>query len=125
MLRQELPKHREAIADMSEYSINSGRNSIEKQYKRIVIERDALKKELIDYERRLCNLKNDTRSLNTLRIERIKLTDNLAAIRKRLQEIKPIMTKLHEELYENDKVILIKILDTLNDIKRILIEQSK
>jgi len=120
MIRERLPKHGQAIADMSQFSVQAGRQDAEKRYYNLVTERDVLKKDIVELELQLSLLKSDTRSLLTLNKERQRLTQELIETHSRLHEIKPTMTKLHAELFEHDGQILRAILATLKDIQQLL-----
>ena len=120
MLRDnQVPESGEALVDMSQYSIESGRNSIQKQYENLVIEREILKKRKLELEKWLIGYKIRTPSglsPSAEKIERKKVIEEITEIQKRLMEIKPNMTKLHSRIHRDNAVILEDILAVLKQI---------
>ena len=116
MLRNIKPKHNEVVADMSQFSVESARNDIQKQYYNLRTERTILKKRKIELERLLCQAKTESRTLGRITDTRKGIVTEIDLIQKRLIEIKPILHQLHQTQFRNDGEILEDILVVLNQI---------
>ncbi len=109
----------EALADMSQYSIESGRNSIQKQWDNLRKERQILSDRKLTLEQILCQNKLKHPSglmIAGEHISRIEILKELTGIQKRLVEIKPTLSKLNEELHRPMDEILEEILSLLKRI---------
>ncbi len=126
MLRDNTPGHNEAIADMSQYSIESGRNSIQKQYENMVSERKILVERKLELEQSLSLNKPTLRTGPAgLLVTRKRVIEEITEIQQRLICIKPIMGKLHAKLEKNARSSVAVLEDILTVLKLILKEKAK
>ena len=129
MLRNnQAPESKEVLVDMSQYSIESGRNSIQKQYGNLLTERDILKKQKLKLERSLIYWKsrNPTgRTRGNEHIERHKIIDEITEIQERLITIKPTLSKLNFELNKDKRQHSEILEDMLVALKQIAERLSK
>ena len=89
------PREKTAIADMSQYSVESGRLSAERQYDNLLKERQILTTHKLELEQKLCNHKRDYDCPAGI-VERRKIVEEINNIQKRLIKLKPTLTKLHD-----------------------------
>lgn len=114
------PEHNQAIADMSQYSVESGRDDIQKQYYNLRKERSILTERKIELEKQLCKAKKESHSLGRVTDTRKAIVDEIINIQKRLIEIKPTLHKLHQTQFRNDGEILEDILGVVKQIAQAL-----
>ena len=122
MLREtKAPESGEVIADMSQFSIDSGRLNMQQQYENLVKEREILKKRKLELEQQVAYYKKRSpygRISSVEDTERRRIVEEIAEIQKRLIVIKPNMTNLHNKLHRNDAEILEDILCVLQQISK-------
>lgn len=128
MIRKETTRQTgQVIADVSQFSMESGRLSAEDQLEKIVIEREILKKRKGEIEKLLYNYKKRWpagRMIAGRHKTRTELIDENMEIQKRLVEIKPAMKRLHDIVHRSSDVILEEILVVLNRIENKLSKET-
>ncbi len=113
------PQSNKVIADMSQFSIESGRLSIEQQYDNLQKERNLLTNRKLKLEQMLVNYKTkypSGRGIAGEHKQRREIIDEITDIQQRLVVIKPAWHKLRNQLYRPQEVILEDILLVLKQI---------
>lgn len=121
VVRTQLPRKEQAVADMSQYSIESGRNDIIKQLENMQKERKMLCDRKIVLEKKLFDFRiKHPRGLAVAgeHINRKEIVGEITGIQKRLSEIKPNLHKLTRMLHRQTEDILEDILVVLKKIDK-------